>query len=134
MRALYKNFLTQDQADELLMDKESRAFAMSKIAEIIFATTEPNAEVVFSDDFRILNEEPIEDKLVVCSILINNNFEGGDFAFSDESISKSDHHLGALIYVPDSDNPHEVSPVTSGERQILYMSFRRLTQEDLMKE
>ena len=134
MRALFKNCLTRDDADLIYMDDDARAFAMTKVAEIIFNVTEPDAEIVISDDFRITNEEPMDEQLVVCSILLNDDFEGGDFHFPDECINKSDHHLGALIYVPDSNNPHEVSPVTKGERNILYMSFRRVTSNDLMSE
>ena len=133
MRALFKNFLSQDDADLIFMDENAQAFAMTKVAEIIFSVTEPDAEIVISEDYRILNEEPNDEALVVCSILLNDDFEGGDFSFRDECINKSDHHLGALIYVPDPDEPHEVSPITSGERNILYMSFRRVTQEDLLK-
>lgn len=51
-----------------------------------------------------------------CSIALNNNFEGGEFAFFDRKIIKQPPVGSAIVFPSNFLYPHEIMPVTKGTR------------------
>jgi predicted 2-oxoglutarate/Fe(II)-dependent dioxygenase YbiX len=55
-------------------------------------------------------------RLVSCSFAINDDYEGGEFAFFDRRIIKKPARGSALLFPSNFMFPHEIMPVTHGTR------------------
>lgn len=55
-------------------------------------------------------------RTISCSICLNDNYEGGEFAFFDRKIVKKPKKGSALLFPSNFLYPHEVMPVTKGTR------------------
>jgi len=64
-----------------------------------------------------------EPRLISISILLNNNFDGGDFCFFDEHVVKN--KVGGAVVFPSSFMfPHGVLPVSNGDRHAIVTWIR----------
>lgn len=71
-----------------------------------------------TDDFM---QEP---RVVSCSLLLNDEFEGGDFSFFKNSLSIK-QSMGSALFFPSSFMfPHQVNKVTKGTRYSIVTWFR----------
>lgn len=60
---------------------------------------------------------------LACSFLLNDDFEGGEFAFFDRSRTFRMRQGDALLFPANFMYPHEVLPVTSGTRYAIVTWF-----------
>jgi len=58
-------------------------------------------------------------RAVACSFILNNDFEGGEFAFFDRELKYKLEKGDALMFPSNFMYPHEVMPVTKGTRYSL---------------
>jgi hypothetical protein len=68
-----------------------------------------------------------KDFLYNVNVLLNDDFEGGEFLLNDEQITNN--HVGNIYYYR-STVPHEVKPVTKGTR---YSAIFYLRERDIIK-
>jgi predicted 2-oxoglutarate/Fe(II)-dependent dioxygenase YbiX len=62
-------------------------------------------------------------RAVSCSFILNNNFEGGEFAFFDRELKYKLEKGDALMFPSNFMYPHEVMPVTKGTRYSIITWF-----------
>lgn len=70
------------------------------------------------DDFK---EAP---RVITCSIQLNDEFEGGQFAFFDRDITINQRKGTAILFPSNFMYPHEVIPVTKGTRYAIVTWLR----------
>lgn len=63
-------------------------------------------------------------RLVSCSLHLNDNYEGGEFAFFDRTLKYKLDKGDALMFPSTFMYPHEVMPVTKGTRYSIITWFR----------
>jgi predicted 2-oxoglutarate/Fe(II)-dependent dioxygenase YbiX len=59
-----------------------------------------------------------------CSIALNDDYEGGEFAFFDRELSYRVPKGSAILFPSNFMYPHEIMPVTSGTRYSIVTWFR----------
>lgn len=59
-----------------------------------------------------------------CSIALNDDYEGGEFAFFDREVKYRVPKGGAILFPSNFTYPHEIMPVTSGTRYSIVTWFR----------
>jgi predicted 2-oxoglutarate/Fe(II)-dependent dioxygenase YbiX len=62
-------------------------------------------------------------RAVSCSFILNNDFEGGEFAFFDRELKYNLEKGDALMFPSNYMYPHEVMPVTKGTRYSIITWF-----------
>jgi predicted 2-oxoglutarate/Fe(II)-dependent dioxygenase YbiX len=62
-------------------------------------------------------------RAVSCSFILNNDFEGGEFAFFDRELTYKLEKGDALMFPSNFMYPHEVMPVTKGTRYSIVTWF-----------
>lgn len=67
------------------------------------------------------NEMP---RMLSCSIALNDNYEGGEFAFFDGELKYKIPKGSAILFPSNFMYPHEIMPVTSGTRYSIVTWFR----------
>ena len=55
-------------------------------------------------------------RVISCSILLNDNYEGGDFCFFNKELIIKKEKRSAIVFPSNFCFPHSISPVTKGER------------------
>lgn len=63
-------------------------------------------------------------RIVSCSLLLNDDYEGGDFAFFNGTIKYAPKKGSALLFPSNFLYPHEIMPVTKGTRHSIITWFR----------
>jgi predicted 2-oxoglutarate/Fe(II)-dependent dioxygenase YbiX len=63
-------------------------------------------------------------RVLSCSIALNDDYEGGEFAFFGGEIKHKIPKGGALLFPSNFMYPHEIMPVTSGTRYSIVTWFR----------
>jgi len=66
----------------------------------------------------------IHPRLVSCSLALNDDFEGGEFAFFSRDLKYKLEKGDALIFPSNFMYPHEILPVTKGTRYSVITWFR----------
>lgn len=59
---------------------------------------------------------PEKPRVISCSVALNTDFEGGEFAFFDREITHRVTKGSAIVFPANFMFPHEILPVTSGTR------------------
>lgn len=62
-------------------------------------------------------------RAVSCSIILNNDFEGGEFAFFDRELKYKLEQGDAIMFPSNFMYPHEIMPVTKGTRYSIITWF-----------
>ena len=70
-----------------------------------------------TDSFK---EEP---RVVSCSFALNNDYEGGEFAFFDRSLTVRVPKGSAILFPSNFMYPHEILPITKGTRYSIITWF-----------
>jgi predicted 2-oxoglutarate/Fe(II)-dependent dioxygenase YbiX len=65
-----------------------------------------------------------QPRAVSCSFALNDNYEGGEFAFFDREISVKAPKGAAVLFPSNFMYPHEILPVTKGTRYSIITWFR----------
>lgn len=61
---------------------------------------------------------------ISCSIALNDDYEGGEFAFFNQEIVVKQKRLSALLFPSNFMYPHQINPVTKGTRYSIITWFR----------
>jgi len=70
-----------------------------------------------------IDEGPKYNRTVSCSLILNDDYEGGEFAFFDREIKLTPKKGDALMFPSNYIYPHEVMPVTKGTRYSIVTWF-----------
>lgn len=65
-----------------------------------------------------------QPRAVSCSFALNDNYDGGEFAFFDREISVKASKGSAVLFPSNFMYPHEILPVTKGTRYSIITWFR----------
>lgn len=65
----------------------------------------------------------LHPRSVSCSFILNNDFEGGEFAFFDRELKYQLEKGDALLFPSNFMYPHEIMPVTKGTRYSIITWF-----------
>ena len=60
-----------------------------------------------------------EQRTLTCSLMLNDDYEGGEFCFFDQALSYRPSAGDALMFPSNFMYPHEIRPITSGIRYSL---------------
>lgn len=63
-------------------------------------------------------------RVLSCSIALNDDYEGGEFAFFDREVKYKMPKGSAILFPSNFMYPHEIMPVTSGTRYSIVTWFR----------
>jgi predicted 2-oxoglutarate/Fe(II)-dependent dioxygenase YbiX len=63
-------------------------------------------------------------RMLSCSIALNDDYEGGEFAFFGRELTHKVPKGGAILFPSNFMYPHEIMPVTSGTRYSIITWFR----------
>lgn len=67
---------------------------------------------------------PTIPRILSCSIVLNDDYEGGEFAFFDQEVKYKVPKGSAILFPSNFMYPHEIMPVTSGTRYSIVTWFR----------
>lgn len=70
-----------------------------------------------------IDEGPKYNRTVSCSLILNDDYEGGEFAFFDRQIKFTPKKGDALMFPSNYIYPHEIMPVTKGTRYSIVTWF-----------
>jgi Rps23 Pro-64 3,4-dihydroxylase Tpa1-like proline 4-hydroxylase len=65
-----------------------------------------------------------QPRMLSCSIVLNDDYEGGEFAFFDRELTYKIPKGSAILFPSNFMYPHEIMPVTSGTRYSIITWFR----------
>lgn len=95
----------------------------------------PYATIVQDSGYELLRYQPgqfykqhtdsfkIIPRSVSCSFILNDNYEGGEFAFFDEQLKIKPKKKSALMFPSNFMYPHAIMPVTKGIRYSIITWF-----------
>lgn len=64
------------------------------------------------------------DREISCSLLLNDNYEGGEFGFFDRQLKYKLKKGSAIIFPSNFMYPHEIMPITKGTRYSIITWFK----------
>jgi predicted 2-oxoglutarate/Fe(II)-dependent dioxygenase YbiX len=123
-----KNFAVRKKLDE-------QVFAGASLAINKYNERFPNAHIEEDSGYELLKYEvgqfytehtdSFKDRprAVSCSFALNDNYEGGEFAFFDREICVKAAKGSALLFPSNFMYPHEILPVTNGTRYSIITWF-----------
>lgn len=96
----------------------------------------PRLEVSIDTGYDVLRYQPtdmfkehtddygLEPRVISCSVALNDDYEGGEFAFFGGEVIYKLHKGDALVFPSNFMYPHQICPVTEGTRYSIVTWFR----------
>ena len=75
----------------------------------------------YKEHIDYFREEP---RVVSCSIILNDNYDGGNFSFFNNKYVVKKKARTALLFPSNWCYPHSITPVSNGDRQSLVTWFK----------
>ena len=117
-------------------DIDQRLFECANKAIITYKQSFPLCEIEQDTGYELLKYETgfgyvqhtdsfhIHPREISCSIALNDDYEGGEFAFFDGQVSYKQEAGSALLFPSNFMFPHQVNKVTNGKRYSIITWFR----------
>ena len=65
-----------------------------------------------------------EQRILTCSLILNDNYDGGDFTFFEGEYKISKSACSAIVFPSNFCFPHAITPVTNGDRHVILTWIR----------
>jgi hypothetical protein len=65
-----------------------------------------------------------EQRILTCSLILNDNYDGGDFTFFGGEYKISKSACSAIVFPSNFCFPHAITPVTNGDRHVILTWIR----------
>lgn len=116
-----KNFEIRDKIDKLLFESVSNAVKMYSECHSDFAIDIDTGYQLLKYDtggfyVQHIDSFKTEQRSVSCSLVINDNYDGGEFSFFGGDIIIKAKKGSAIMFPSNFMFPHEILPVTNGVR------------------
>ncbi len=120
-KTIYKNFSVRKKIDKQIFESVGKACS-------IYSKKFKNFRILKDEGYELLKyekngffEEHVDSysyahRILSCSLILNDNFEGGEFSFFNEKIIHSLKKGSAILFPSNFMYPHSILPVKSGIR------------------
>ena len=65
-----------------------------------------------------------EQRILTCSLILNDNYDGGDFIFFEGEYKVPKKAYSAIVFPSNFCFPHAITPVTNGDRHVILTWIR----------
>jgi predicted 2-oxoglutarate/Fe(II)-dependent dioxygenase YbiX len=122
-----KNLQARSKLDYDIFQNVSKLMSVYSNAFEVFLEYDTGYELLKYEEggyfCKHVDESPNNNRTVSCSLMLNDDYEGGTFAFFDGELKYDLKKGDALIFPSNYLYPHEVMPITKGTRYSIVTWF-----------